>query len=106
MSVVGGNQFAGHAVPHLSSLIKRAGAHFISVRYIECHAVHSIFVPFKGVDEVACVGVPELAGSVIATSYELVTVFVEATVGEGQHMALELLDQHELLLTLFLYFTD
>ena len=104
--VVGGDEFASHAVPDLGSLVEGAGADSVAVGYVEGHAVYGIFVPLEGVDEVAGVGVPQLAGAVVAASDELVPVLVEAAVGEGQHVALQLLHQHKLLLPLLLYLPD
>ena len=46
----------------------------------------------KRMDEIAAGSVPKLAGSIIAASDELVSIFIEAAVGERQNMALEFLD--------------
>lgn len=52
----------------------------------------------EGVDQVAGVGVPQLAGPIVAARDELVAVLIEAAVGQRQHVALQFLHQHELLL--------
>jgi hypothetical protein len=51
-------------------------------------------------DECSSIGIPDLAGSIIAACDKLVSVFIEAAVGERQHMAFQFLDQYELLLSL------
>lgn len=61
---------------------------------------------FKRVHQIAAGGIPELTCSIIAAGYELVAVLVEAAVGEREHMALQFLDEFELLLSLLLYFLD
>jgi hypothetical protein len=40
-------------------------------------------------DEVSGGGVPEFAGTIVAAGEELVTVFVETAVGEGEDVAFE-----------------
>ena len=55
----------------------------------------------KRVDKVATCGIPEFAGSIIAASDKLIPIFVEAAVGEGQHMPLKFLHQLKLLLSFF-----
>ena len=57
---------------------------------------------FKGVDERASTSIPYLAGPIIAASDKLIPVFVKAAIGQGQDVSLELLNQHELLLSLLL----
>ncbi len=61
---------------------------------------------FEGVDEVAGIGVPQLAGAVVAARDELVSVLIEAAVGEGQHVSFQFLHQHELLLSFFFDLLD
>lgn len=41
-------------------------------------------------NEVASAGIPYFAGSIVAASDEFVTIFVEAAVGEGKNMSLQL----------------
>ena len=57
-------------------------------------------------DQCAGGGVPDFAGSVIAASDELVSIFVEAAVGEGKDMSFEFFDKDKLLLSFFFYFFD
>lgn len=61
---------------------------------------------FEGVYEIAGIGIPQFAGPVVAAGNELIAVFVEAAIGEGQHMSLEFLHKQELLLPLLLDFAD
>ena len=59
---------------------------------------------FEGVYEIAGIGIPKFAGTVVAASNELIAVFVEAAIGEGQHMSLQFLHKQKLLFSLFLDF--
>lgn len=57
-------------------------------------------------EEVASFGVPDLAGPIVAASDELIAIFVEGAVGEGQHVGLEGLEQLEVLGLLLLQLQD
>lgn len=84
--------------PDFSGVIERASTNFITKWDIECHAVDGVFMSFQGMDEVSSGGVPEFAGTIVAAGEELVAVFVEAAVGEGEDMAFEFFDKSEFLL--------
>jgi hypothetical protein len=58
------------------------------------------------VQEGAGLRFPNLAGTVVAACDELIAVFVEGAVGEGQNMCLERLEEPEILLLLLLDFED
>ena len=54
--------------------------------------------------QISCLGIPDLARPIVTASDELVTVFVEATIGEGQDMRLQGFKWLEMLLFLLLQF--
>ena len=80
MASICGDTLSGHSVPYFSGLVKGPCGNFGAIGDIEAHTINCIFMAFKRVDKVSCAGVPDLAGSVIAPSDELVPVFVEAAV--------------------------
>ena len=53
---------------------------------------------FQGMDEVSSGCVPEFTGTIIAAGEELVAVFVETAVSEGEDVAFEFFDKSEFLL--------
>lgn len=57
---------------------------------------------FKRVNQRTCTGVPNFAGSIVASSDKLISVFVETAVGQRQYMTLQFFDQHKFLFSLFL----
>ena len=106
MACEGGNWFSADCVPEFCCFVEGASGYFGAKGDVEGHAVDCVFVSFEGVDEVTSAGVPDLASAVVAASDEFVAVLVEAAVSEGQDVALQLLDQHELLFPLLLDLLD
>lgn len=51
--------------------------------------------------QVSCASVPYFASTIVAASNELISILVEATICQGQHMTLQFLDQYKLLVSLF-----
>ena len=78
---------ASDRIPDFGSFVKRACANLVSVGHVEGHAVYCIFMSFEGVDKIAGIGIPQLAGSIIAASDKLVAIFIEAAVCERQYVA-------------------
>ena len=99
---IGRQQLASDRVPDLCGLIEGARADLVAVGHVKGHAVDRVLMPLEGMDEVTGVCIPQLACSIIAASDELVSVLIEAAIGERQHVALQFLYQHELLLSLLL----
>lgn len=99
MPSIGRQQLTSNRIPDLGSLVKRSRANLIAIGHVEGHTVDRILMSLKRVDEVARVCIPQLAGPIITTSDELVSVLIEAAIGEWQHVAFQFLYQHELLLT-------
>lgn len=75
-------QFSSDGVPYFGGLIKGACAYSISIGYVEAHAIDSIFMSFKGMYQVASIGIPQFASSIIATCDELISIFIKAAIGQ------------------------
>ena len=103
---VGVEKVSSDCVPDLGGFVEGTRANAISKGHIEPHAVNCIFVTLQGMHEIAAGGVPQLAGTIIAARDELVPILIEAAIGQGQHVAFQLLHQLELLLPLFLDLLD
>lgn len=99
MASIGRQQLTSDRIPDLGSLIKRTRAYLIPIWHVECHTVYRILMPLERMDEVTGVCIPQLAGPIVAASDKLVSVLIEAAIGEWQHVTLQFLYQHELLLT-------
>jgi hypothetical protein len=99
---VGRQGLSCNCIPYLGGLIEGASGYSGAIGDIKGHAIDCIFMAFKGVDERASTSIPYLAGPIIAASDKLIPVFVKAAIGQGQDVSLELLNQHELLLSLLL----
>lgn len=56
--------------------------------------------------KIAWGGIPELAGSIIASCNKLIPILIKVAVGEWQDMSLKFFIELEFLLSLFLYFFD
>jgi hypothetical protein len=88
MASESGHLFTCDGAPYFSRVIERACADFISKGYIEGHAIDGVFMSLKWMDKISSRGVPEFAGTIVASCKELISVFVEAAVGEWEYVAL------------------
>ena len=83
MPSIGGQQLTSNGIPDLGSLIKRTRANLIPIWHVEGHTIDRILMPLKRMDEVTRVCIPQLTGPIVTASDELVSVLIEAAIGEG-----------------------
>jgi len=72
--------FAWVDVPHVGCPVETAGDYLVPEWVVECQCVYHIFMSEESVDLGAIVGVLQLAGSIIGTSYESGTIFIKTNI--------------------------
>ena len=82
-----GQTFAGVAVPDLGGLVETAGRYSVSERVVKRDTVHHVFVALQRENLLSRLGLPHLACSIVATSYEVVSVLVEGAISQRQYMS-------------------
>jgi hypothetical protein len=106
MSLIRAQLLSGYRVPYFGGVIEGPGADSVSKWHVEVHAIYRVFMSFKGVNKIARCGVPQFAGPIVTSCDELVTIFVETAVCQGQNVAFEFFYEQKLLLLLILYFLN
>ena len=79
---------------------------YLPVRFVESHGVDDVGMFVEVEQLLSCQGVPDLAGSIVRASNELVSFFVEGTVGQGKEMGSEGLEEFESLVFVLGLFMD
>lgn len=92
MATKGSEKFASRDVPDLSCLVKWPRRNPVAIGNIKRKSVYCVFVAFQGMHKLSRFGVPYLAGSIVASSYKLIPVFIEAAVRQGKVVAFELFE--------------
>ena len=91
MTSEGVEEIASHCIPDFGSFVEGTSTNSVSKGDIKAHTIYCIFMAFERVDQGATGGIPKFAGPIVAAGNELVSVLVEVTVGERQHVATKFL---------------
>ena len=79
---------------------------YLPVRLVESHGVDDVGMLIEVKQLFACQSVPDLAGSIVGASDELVSLFVEGTVGQWKQMGSQSLKQFKSLVLVLLLFVN
>lgn len=89
---------AGVGIPNLGFLVEGACHDFVTEWIIKGHAVDDVRVFVQAEDFLARVGVPNLAGSVVAARDKSVSILVKRTIGQGEQVRPQYFKEGEFLL--------
>ena len=89
MSFQSEQTFSILSIPYFGSLIKRTRSYPISKWIVERYTIDDIRMPFQCKYFLTTRSLPHFASPVITACDEIVSVFVERTVGEWQNVAFE-----------------